>query len=312
MYQLHFAYPKIFYFFIPVWILVTVYRWWFYKPPIYIYPLANQIKKTKHTQKKYYKAVLLFLQSSFLLGLIFLIARPQWVDARSQTNVEGVDIIITLDVSGSMQLFDDIKDRRQRINVAKQEAARFVKKRTNDPIGIVIFGADAISQCPLTLDKNILQKLIFNIKIGMINHNGTSIGTGIATAINKLKKSKAKSKIIILLTDGRPTPPTEKVTVETAIDLAKQFGVKIYAIAVGNRDERLLKKIAQQTKGKFFRANNPTEMKQIYDTINKLETTEYQTDIFSRYYEAFAIFIWPLLILLFAQFFLKLFVWRGL
>jgi len=328
IYQLHFAYPQVFYIFIPIWILTNIYRWWFYKSPIYVYPLTNQIKKTKHTQKKYYKTVLFLLQSLLLFGLIFLIARPQWVDARSKTSVDGVDIIITLDVSGSMQLFDDLKDRRQRITVAKQEAANFVKKRTSDPIGIVIFGADAISQCPLTLDKNILQKLIYNIKIGTLNQNGTSLGTGIATAVNKLKKSKAKSKIIILLTDGRPTPPTETVSVETAISLAKQFGIKIYAIAVGNRaggygagafgiiqkqpdsvDEGLLKKIAQQTNGKFFRANNPQEMRQIYDTIDKLETTEYQTDVFSRYYEAFSLFVWPLLLLLFFQFFLKLFVW---
>ena len=329
MYQLHFAYPQVFYIFIPIWIGINIYRWFFYKSPVYIYPLTSQIKKTKHVQKKHFGKILFLLQSFFLFGLIFLIARPQWVDSRSKTSVDGVDIIITLDISGSMQLFDDLKDRRQRVDVAKQEAARFVKKRINDPIGIVVFGADAISQCPLTLDKNILQKLIYQIKIGLLNPRGTALGTGIATAVNKLKKSKAKSKIIILLTDGRPE--ADKIPVETAINLAKQFGIKIYSIAVGNRsggygmgafgmiqkhpdsiDERLLKKIALETNGKFFRANNPQEMKKIYDTIDKLETTEYQTDIFSRYYEAFSLFVWPLILLFFFISFLRLFVWRTL
>jgi Ca-activated chloride channel family protein len=230
-----------------------------------------------------------------------------------------------------MQLFDDLKDRRQRIDVAKKEAINFIKKRHDDPIGIVIFAADALSHCPLTLDKQILTRIVQKTKLGMINPSGTSLGTGLATSVNKLKHSKSKSKIIILLTDGQPTPHTEQVSVDTAIDLAKQFGIKIYSIAIGNKkgafvqsafgfiekvpdsvDESLLKKIAQQTGGKYFRANNPNDMKQIYETINKLEKTEYQTNLFSRYYEAFATFIWPILLLLFLNLFLTLFTWRGI
>lgn len=331
MYKLHFAYPHIFYIFIPLWIAINLYRWKFYRSPIYTYPLASQIKKTNFLVKTPYKKILFSLRSLLLFSIIFLIARPQWVDSRSQINIDGVDILITLDVSGSMQLFDDLKDRRQRITIAKKEAIKFINKRHNDPIGIVIFGADAVSYCPRTLDKQILKETIENIKIGIINHSGTSLGTGIATAINKLKTSKAKSKVIILLTDGEPTPRTEKIPVETAVDLAKNYGVKIYCIGIGNKkgafvpgafgfiqraedsvDEELLKKIASQTGGRFFRANNAKEMTQIYNTIDKLEKTEYKTNLFSRYYEAFNTFIWIILLLFMFEFILKFIFWRGL
>ena len=331
MYYLHFAYPHVFYIFIPIWIALNIYRWNFYRPPIYVYPLTSQIKNTAHANKSYHKIVLFALRSTLLLSLIFLIARPQWVDARSRVNVDGVDIIITLDVSGSMQIFDDMNDRRPRIDVAKQEAVRFVRKRTDDPIGVVIFAADAISRCPLTLDKSILTDVIKKTQLGFINPSGTSLGTGIATAINKLKNSKAKSKIIILLTDGQPTPNTEKVPVETSLKLAKQFGIKIYTIGIGNKkgayvnsafgfvekipdsvDENLLKKIARETNGKFFRANNSQDMKKIYDTIDKLEKTKYETNLFSRYYEAFATFVWLIVFLFALELFLTLFIWRGI
>lgn len=331
MYQLHFAYPFIFYIFLPLWAVLNIYRLKFYKAPLYIFPLAHQIKKAGHANKAVHKKIFFLLQSALLLGLLFLIARPQWADSRSKLHVEGVDIILTLDVSGSMRAFDDPNDRRPRIEVAKKEAIRFISKRPNDPIGIVIFGADAIAQCPRTLDKAVLKKIVHDLKLGIINPNGTSLATGIATAITKLKNSKAKSKILILLTDGKPTENTERVSIETALALAKKLDVKIYTIAVGNRnggyvssafgfiqrmadsvDEGLLKTIAQKTNGKFFRANNPREMAAIYDTINKLEKTEYETNMFSRYYEAFASFIWFVLLLFALQLLLKLFVWRVL
>jgi len=327
----HFAYPQIFYIFIPLWILVILYRWRFYRPPLYRYPLTSQLKQTTYTKKPYHKIVLFTLRSILLLFLIFLIARPQFVDSRSNINVDCVDIMITLDVSGSMQFFDDLQDRRQRIAIAKQEAINFIRKRTDDPIGVVIFGADAISRCPLTLHKVILTNIIHEINLGIIDPSGTSLGTGIATAINKLKPSKSKTKIIIILTDGRPSEETEKISVDTALELAKQFKIKIYTIAIGNKNggyvhsafgyiqqvpdsinEQLLQKIATQTGGKFFRANNPKEMKMIYDTINKLEKTKYETNLFSRYYEAFSSFIWFFIVMLIIEFLLKLVIWRGI
>lgn len=337
-YLFQFAYPQLLYIFIPLWIALILYRLQFHRSPVYRYPLTSQLKAQPSTKKhqsklttRYRKPILFLLRSSLLLGLIFLIARPQWVDRRSKVNVEGVDIIMALDVSGSMRLFDDIKDRRQRIDVAKQEAIRFIDKRTDDPIGIVIFAADAVSRCPLTLDKTILRSITRGLRLGVINPNGTSLATGLATAVNKLKGSKAKSKIIILLTDGQPTPQTELVTIDTALDLAKKLDIKIYTIGVGNKkggyvqsafgfieqvpdsiDEQLLRKIARETNGRYFRGNNPRELKEIYETINKLEKTEYETDLFSRYYEAFSSFIWVILLLVFTELLLSLFIWRGI
>ena len=329
MYFLKFAYHQVFYFLIPIFLLVFLYRLKFYKSPVYLYSLSGFFKKKNLTKSSFYKKVFFFLRSCVLFGLIILIARPQWVDSSSNVNVEGVDIVICLDVSGSMRVFDDIKDRRSRIQVAKDEAIKFIEKRIDDPIGIVIFGKDALSRCPLTLDKDILKQVVGELELGFINPDGTSLGTGLATSVNRLRKSQAKSKVIILLTDGEPTP--ERIEPDVAIDLAQQFGIKVYTVGIGNEnggyiihpmlgvhrigasiDAQLLQKIAQKTGGKFFRANNPQQMREIYNTIDSLEKTEYQTDIFHKYYEAFLSFIWFILLLFGLELFLKLFIWRGM
>ncbi|MCF7799414.1 VWA domain-containing protein [Candidatus Babeliales bacterium] len=328
MHVLKFAYYNIFYIFIPIYVIILLYRIKFYKHPVYSYALCDFLKN-ENLVKKNHNKILFFLRALILLFLMFLIARPQWVDTNSKINVSGVDIVLAVDVSGSMQVFDDLKDRRTRIKVAKDEAIRFIEKRTDDPIGIVIFAKDVISRSPLTLDKNILKQIVSELEIGYINSEGTSLGTGLATSVNRLIKSKAKSKVIILLTDGVPTP--EKIDPDTAIDLAKQFGIKIYTIGIGNPqgsfinhplfgvqrvrtdiDMQLLEKIAKQTGGQFFMANNPANLRKIYDTIDKLEKTEYQTDIFQNYYEAFLDFIWIFLLILGLELFLKLFIWRSI
>lgn len=325
------AYFELFYWLIPLFIAVVLYRWFLYKSPIYRYALTSTITREGLGIVSYHKHVLFFLRAITLLGLIFLITRPQWVDESSKINVEGIDIVLAIDVSESMILFDDLRDRRSRLEVAKQEAIHFIERRTNDPIGIVIFGRDAISRCPLTLDKSILKEIVGNIQLRMIDSSGTWLGTGLATAVNRLKKSKAKSKIIILLTDGAPTPP-EKIEIHTAINLAQEFGIKVYTIGIGNEqggffthpslgnilhqtstplNVELLKNIAATTGGRFFRAQNAQEMRDIYTTIDTLEKTEYETDLYHRHYEAFITFIWIVLILLGIELMLKLLVWRG-
>ncbi|MFH1643719.1 MAG: VWA domain-containing protein [bacterium] len=328
MLLLRFAYPNILYFFIPLFLLGLVFKWKFGKKNIYSYSLGNFFHKHNFAAASYHRWILYFLRLFTLLILIFLIARPQWVDSRSKINVEGIDIALVLDVSGSMQLFDDINDRRPRIDVVKSEAIRFIEKRTDDPISVVIFGRDAISLCPLTLDKQMLKNIVGQLNLGFISPEGTSLGTGLATAVNRLKDSKAKSKIIILLTDGEPTE--EKISPDNALELAKQFEIKIYTVGIGNEkgsfikhplfgvqsvgvaiDMDLLKRIAAQTGGACFRANNPTEMREIYNKIDSLEKTEYQTDVFQRYYEAFFSFFWILLFLFGLELFLRFFVWRG-
>jgi len=327
---LHFINIQVLYVLMPILLLVLAYRFLFYRYPYYCYALNKELKKNNLTTHPYHKKILFLLRSFVLCGLLFLIMRPVWVDEHSKINIEGIDIILAIDVSESMNIFDDLKDHRPRIEVAKAEAIRFIEKRVDDPMGLVIFGKEAISRCPLTLDKSILKELVGNLNIGIINPNETWLGTGLATAINRLRNSKAKSKVIILLTDGEPTPG-EKIDPETAIDLAKKFSIKVYTIGIGNEhggyfhhpmlgimkipgsslNITLLEKIAHETHGKFFRASNLKDLRIIYDTIDKLEKTEYQTTLFHRYYEAFLTFVWIILALLGLELLLRLFVWRG-
>ncbi|MCK4265197.1 VWA domain-containing protein [Candidatus Babeliales bacterium] len=326
---LRFAYYQIFYFLVPIFLLAILYRLKFYKTPIYKFPLTSILSKSKFSKSSFHKKVLFVLRSSFLFGLIFLIARPQWVDSNSILNVDGVDIVLALDVSGSMELFDDLQDRRSRIEVAKSEAIKFIDKRTNDPIGIVLFGGDVISRCPLTLDKHILKNIVNELHIGFLNPNATLLGKGLATAVNRLRNSRAKSKIVILLTDGIPSP--DSISFEVAIELAKKFGIKVYTIGVGGKaggygmdplgrvlqagaslDMRILEKIANETGGKAFRANNPGEMRNIYNTIDKLEKTNLETNIFHNYHEAYENFFWLMLFIFALEIFLILFKWRGI
>ncbi len=322
-------YFQIIYILVPIVLFAALYRIFLHKSPYYKYPLSKELAEHKQTRHRYHKTILFLIRLAALFGLVFLIARPVWVDERSRVNIEGIDIVLAIDVSGSMEVIDDLNDRRTRIETAKQEAIRFIEKRIDDPIGVVIFGREVISRCPLTLDKNILKEIVGSLEIGDINEEGTWLGTGLATAINRLRTSKAKSKIIVLLTDGEPTPP-EKVEPEIAIALAKQFGIKIYTIGVGNEkggyknyppfglqpvpsslNIPLLKKIASETGGLFLRVNNPSDMRAAYDTINRLEKTDYQTTLFHRYYEAFLTFIWFILGLLAIDLMLRLFIWRG-
>jgi len=325
------AYFELLYVLIPAFIALVLYRWFLYRSPVYRYPLTNKIVDEKLSTVAYHKHILFGLRASALLGLIFLITRPQWVDERSKINVEGIDIILAIDVSESMVFFDDLRDRQPRIEVAKQEAIRFIEKRGNDPIGVVIFGKEALSCCPLTLDKNILKEIVGGLQLRMIDSSETWLGTGLATAVNRLKNSKAQSKIVILLTDGIPTQH-EKIDVQTAMELAKQFGIKVYTIGIGNEqggffthpmlggalqqmsspiNVELLKNIAAATGGKFFRAHNAQEMRDVYSTIDRLEKTEYETNLFHHYYEAFITFIWFVLALIGIELMLKLLLWRG-
>jgi len=325
---LRFAYAHLAPFLVPALILFALYRLRFTKTTRYRFSLAQTLAQSGLGTTSYHKPVLYFLRLITIIGLTLLVMRPQWVDERSKINVEGLDIIMAIDVSNSMVVFDDEKDQRSRIDVAKEEAIRFIEKRHNDPIGIVIFGGEVLSRCPLTLDKTMLKEIVGSLELGIINPQGTWLGTGLATAINRLKNSEAKTKIIILLTDGEPTPP-EKINPELAMELAQKFGIKIYTIGIGNEqggfihtplgirriqqslNVTLLQTIADKTGGKFFRAKNPADMRQIYDTIDKLEKTKHETNIFSRYYEAFQHLLWFVVALFILELILRLFVWRG-
>ena len=263
-----------------------------------------------------------------LVGLALLIARPQLIDKRSQVNVEGIDIVLALDVSGSMQCFDDIHDRRMRIDIAKEEAIKFVEKRENDPMGLIIFGNEALSRCPLTLDKKMLETIIKDTQLGIISPDGTLLIRGLIMAISRLKKSKAKSKIVVALTDGLPSEGDSDFRI--AIELAKKYEIKLYMIGIGGEggyinhpffgvqqtqsgiDMRLLTMLAQQTGGRAFEARRPEDLAHIYDTIDQLEKTHYETEMYQKKYDIFMVFLWWLCALFCLELFLSCYLWRGL
>ena len=229
---------------------------------------------------------------------------------------KGVDIIIALDISGSM-LAEDFKPEN-RIAVAKQEAIKFIKGRENDRMGLVVFARKAFAQCPLTLDYDVLINLLKEVHIGMID-DGTAIGMGIASAVNRLRNSDAKSKIIILITDGENN--AGNIDPITAAELAKTFGIKVYTIGVGKGglvpfpvndplfgkryvqakvdiDEMTLKRIADITGGMFFRARDPKSLAEIYERINQLEKTDVKVKEYRSYLPQFHLFLFPAMALL--------------
>ena len=235
--------------------------------------------------------------------LIIVLARPQTSSSSKKVKTEGIDIVLALDISSSM-LSEDFKPNR--LEAAKKTAFEFIDNRINDRIGLVIFSSKSFTQCPVTVDHDILKNLFKSIKSGMIE-DGTAIGMGLATAVDRLKDSKAKSKVIILLTDGVNNMGI--VSPQTAAEIAKTFKVRVYTIGVGTRgkapypmktafgtqyinidveiDEPLLKSIAETTGGKYFRATNNKTMTDIYKEIDKMEKTKIDESVFSHHYEEF-------------------------
>ena len=256
------------------------------------------------------------LRAFVFVFLITALARPSTVATDREYQTRGVDIIIALDISGSM-LAEDFQPEN-RVFVAKQEAIKFIKGRENDRIGLVVFSKKAFTQCPLTLDYRILIELLNEIRVGMIA-DGTAIGMGISTAVNRLRDSDAKSKVIILITDGENN--AGNIDPITAAELAKSFGIKVYTIGVGKGglvpfpvddplfgkryvqanveiDETTLKRIADITGGLFFRARDTAALSEIYEKINQLEKSEVKVKEYRSYNELFSLFLVPALLLL--------------
>jgi len=216
---------------------------------------------------------------------------------------EGIDIMMALDISSSM-LAEDLKPNR--IEAAKKVAEEFIDSRPNDRIGLVVFGGESFTQCPLTTDHSVLKNLFAGIQSGILA-DGTAIGEGLGTAVNRIRNSRAKSKVVILLTDG--VNNIGSIAPETAGEIAKTFGIRVYTIGVGTRgmapypvkspfgiqyqnvevqiDEPVLKKIAGETDGKYFRATNTGKLKEIYSEIDKLEKTKIDVTEFHNYTEEF-------------------------
>jgi Ca-activated chloride channel family protein len=264
--------------------------------------------------KSFFVKVYPFLGALRLLALTTLIvamARPRTVDVSNKTKTtKGIDIVMAIDVSGSM-LAKDLKPNR--MEALKKVASSFVDERPNDRIGLVVYASEAYTKTPVTSDKAIIQQAIESIKYDNVLQDGTGIGMGLATAVNRLKDSKAKSKVIILLTDG--VNNAGFIEPETASDIAKQYGIKVYTVGIGTNgmaefpyaiapngqflfrmmqveiDEQLMKNIARKTEGKYFRATSNSKLEAIYEAINKLETTEIQELKFYDYDEKFRPFV---------------------
>ncbi|MGE0207091.1 MAG: VWA domain-containing protein [Candidatus Babeliales bacterium] len=322
------AHKEVAFFIIIVVLAAALWRYKFYKSATYSYSLTHYLTTALPVLSvPLYKIVPFVLRLLALLVLALLVARPQLVNVHSKVHVEGHDIMLVLDASGSMQCFDDLQDKRPRFQVAKEEAIRFIEKRQDDQVGLVIFGKDAISRCPLTLDHHILKGILEDLKLGDIDPDGTVLSIALSMAANRLKQSKAKTKLIIALTDGEPTPGVD-IQPQIAVALAKKLGVKIYTIGIGNDqggfwydplfgvrstgfkvNKDLLRAVSSETGGKFFYAHNPDELAKIYDAIDQLEKTEYETSVFSHYYELTFLFISLILILLLIELLTTTFVW---
>lgn len=271
----------------------------------------HNIKKIRPSRMLKLRHSLFALRAIALILLVLALARPQSGQKNEEILTDGVDIVLALDISGSMRA-EDFRPKN-RLAVAKSTIADFVRKRQHDRIGLVVFSAKAFTQCPLTLDYGVLLTFLDRVDFGMVE-DGTAIGTAIAVASNRLRESKAKSKVMILLSDG--VNNQGEIDPVTAAKAAKALGIRIYTVGMGvdgyapmpvddpifgrryvqmrsEVDEASLREIASLCNGKFYRAMNRQELETIYSTIDKLEKTEIKTNAYMRYSELFAFFLIP-------------------
>jgi Ca-activated chloride channel family protein len=266
-------------------------------------PDLNQFSHAGYTFRNYLRHILFGLRAAAVALLIIVLARPQKTDKFQNVTTEGIDIIMTLDISGSMLARDFKPDR---LEASKNVAIQFISGRPYDRMGLVVFSGESFTQCPLTTDHAVLINLLREIQSGMIE-DGTALGNGLATAVNRIKDSEAKSKVIILLTDG--VNNRGEVAPATAADIAKTYGIRVYTIGVGTQgmapypvqtpfgmqyqniqveiDEALLKDIASKTGGKYFRATDNNKLTQVYAEIDKLEKSKIDVRQFTRKEEKF-------------------------
>lgn len=277
------------------------------------------------------KPLLFLLRLAALSFIIVGLARPQTVDVTSRTtSSQGVDIVIAVDVSGSM-LAKDLKPNR--LEALKRVASDFVNERPTDRIGLVVYAAESYTKTPVTSDKGIILNAIRDIRYDNVLQDGTAIGMGLATAVNRLKESQAKSKVIILMTDGENN--SGFLEPRTAAEIAREYGIKVYTIGIGTNgmaempyayapnggfiyrmmevkiDEKLMRDIANTTGGKYYRATSNTKLNEIYDEINKLEKTDVEELRYFSYDEKYRSFILIAGVLLLLEFLLRKTVFRS-
>ncbi|MDC1081281.1 VWA domain-containing protein [Flavobacteriaceae bacterium] len=275
--------------------------------------------------------LLFLLRLSSLFLIVLALARPQTVDVSTRTKTnKGIDIVMAIDISSSM-LAQDLKPNR--LNALKEVASDFIDDRTNDRIGLVVYAGESYTKTPITSDKRIVQNALQSIRFDGVINDGTAIGMGLATAVNRLKDSRAKSKVIILLTDG--VNNSGFIDPKIASELAVEFQIKTYTIGLGSNgtakapvgilpngkfqygltkveiDEELLQNIADDTGGLYFRATDTKKLKDIYDEINKLEKTEIEEFKYYNYEEKYRILVVIALVMLFLEWLLRNTIFRS-
>ena len=266
--------------------------------------ISNKMKKRGNIRYHSIRLLNYFSLCLLILGL----SRPQLIDSIKETNVDVVDIVLVMDISSSMLATDFPPNR---LEAVKKTAKDFIKARSGDRLGVLVFAGESFIQCPLTIDQDVLVSLMDEIKVAEQSYDGTAIGMAIANATNRLRHSDSKSKVMILLSDGSNN--AGELDPLTAADLAAKFEIRIYTIGAGTNqdvsfipgrgyirneiDEETLKSISKRTNGQYFRATNLSGLEQIYDTIDTLERTEIEIKEFTQYKELFGWFLIPALIL---------------
>jgi Ca-activated chloride channel homolog len=325
----NFAYPFMF----GLFILLPLLIWWYIKrnnSKQATVIVSSSFAFTVSSWKNRFRHLPFIFRLLALSCLIAALARPQKRNVEQRSEGEGIDIVLCMDVSGSMGSKDILPSRME---VAKEVAEEFVRSRPVDRIGLVIFSGESFTQCPITTDRNTLITQIQTLESRKYLVDGTVIGEGLATAVDRLSKSGSKSKVIILITDGKEDPPeTRLIDPLTALEIAKSKQVKVYTIGMGampsniievtgNKsrqknlnidfiDEDLLRKIANETGGKYFRARDKEALKSIYNQIDKLEKSKIEITTFRRYEEKFLPFVLAALTFLFAELLLRFTLFR--
>ncbi len=328
MSRIEFAYPAFFYALILVPLLVA---WYFWRGRKGTAPLSlsgfENLDDKRDSARIWMRHVLALLRMAVITLLIVVLARPQSSNQWEQVTTEGIDVVMCMDVSGSMRAMDF---KPNRLEASKNVGIEFVNARQNDRFGLVVFAGESFTQCPMTTDRAVVINFMKDIDFGVIEE-GTAIGMGLATAVNRIKDSKAKSKVIILLTDG--VNNRGDVGPVTAAELAAGFGIRVYTIGVGSQgnapmpvqdmfgrtimqnmpveiDEDVLKVIAETTDGSYFRATDNNKLREIYQEIDQLEKTRLDVKQFSKKKEEYFPFLLAALLILLTEILLRYTLFR--
>lgn len=323
MRNIEFAYPAFFYLLALLPLMVAWYLWRGRKSTAALKISGFENLDERISSSRVWLRHLLFVLRLLVVSLIVVVlARPQSSNQWEQVTTEGIDIVMCMDISGSMRAMDF---KPNRLEAAKNVGIEFVNARENDRFGLVVFAGEAFTQCPMTTDRAVVVNFLKDINFGVIE-DGTAIGMGLATAVNRIKESKAVSKVIILLTDG--VNNRGDVGPVTAAEIATSFGIRVYTIGVGSQgnapipvqdmfgrtvtrnmpveiDEEVLQKIAETTDGKYFRATDNNKLREIYKQIDEMEKTRLDVKQFSKKKEEYFPFLLAALILLLSEILLR-------